>query len=100
MNQQVKVTLIVQLPDFTQHTVCFNVGQHEAKNVYEPLELSGEPFALLMAGGRPYEQHREQVFELRKDTARNIADCLVAELMKHFGSKDQLNGYPVSELRQ
>lgn len=101
---QVELTLRIGQYGERVQSVAVPVGEDLARQLMEPVELSDEPFSILLAspgmfGGRgDAVTIRRKAFVLRKDVARALADQLTKELLKLFGDKDELDGYKVGDM--
>ena len=80
-------------------TVIVPISEHLRGELMEPVELSDDPFSLLIAspglrgGYGDAVTIRKKKFKMRHDIAQSIAQYLVPELIKAFGANDKMNGY-------
>jgi hypothetical protein len=67
-----------------------------AREVFEPLELSDDPFALLLNSyplGRDYAVVRRKKLEYRGYIAKEVAEAVNRALKEAFGAQDTTDGY-------
>lgn len=79
------------------------ISESLARDLTEPVELSDEPFSLLLAspglfGGKgDAVTIRRKKFKLRRETAREIAKAIEDKLVDLFGVNDEIDGYRKDE---
>lgn len=83
--------------NYTQpYAVEIPMSEDMIQDLCEPLELSDEPFALLIHSlpmKRDYVEYRKRAIRLREGTAEDIAQHIAEALLKAFGEQDKMNGY-------
>lgn len=82
---------------------CLPIDEKLMRDMCEPMEISDEPLSLILsgggfAGGSELIKHRPKVFKLRREAAKLIAEDLTKELIRLFGSDDELNGYRAEDV--
>ena len=95
-----RVTLTVYTGrDFRSHRLAVGISADLTRELSEPVELSDEPFSILLAspglfgGTGDAVTIRENKFKMREATAREIAGALTTALVAYFGRNDETNGY-------
>src|SRR5712671_1425243 len=76
------------------------ISEHLMRELHEPVELSNEPFSLMLASFKTISavEIREQKFQMRRETARKIARMIEDMLVEEFGSNDQTDGYSKKQM--
>lgn len=106
MSGQALVELTLRYGDYGSEikTVAVPISEDLTRQLLGPVELSDEPFSLMLAspsmfGGKGNAlTARRKTFQMRRQVAEEIARAMVPELMKAFGVHDELDGYPVSTM--
>lgn len=106
MNKRSLIELTVRFGDYGQHskTVAVPIDEDLSRELLGSVELSDEPFSLMLAspstfGGRGNAVTiRRQTFKMRREVALKIARDMVPALMEAFGVNDELDGYRVRDL--
>ena len=87
-------------------TVCVPISAGLADELMNGVELSDEPFSVLLAspgafGGKGDAlTFRRKAFQMRRAVAQEIARAIQPALMNAFGVNDQLDGYKVDSMSQ
>ena len=87
-------------------TVAIPISEMLMRELMERVELSNEPFSLMIAspcmfgGGEDAVTIRRKTFAMRREIAEQIAHSMVPALLDAFGVNDELNGYRVSDMSQ
>jgi hypothetical protein len=87
-------------------TVALPIDDRLARDLTEPLELSDEPWSLMLAspclyGGRgDAVTVRRRAFALRRETAREIGRAVAEKLVEMFGAEDEVDGYKKRDLTE
>lgn len=101
------IELTIHYGEFRQHkkTVCLNLSEDLVGQLLERVELSDEPFSLMLASPSFYGARggdavtiRRKKFEMRRSVAVEIASAMVPALMESFGVNDELDGYRVNDM--
>lgn len=103
---QPRVDLTIRYGEWGEQskTVVVPVSKMLMKELIEKVELSNEPFSLMIAspcmfGGRgDAVTIRRKTFEMRREIAEQIAKAMVPALLRAFGVNDELDGYRVSDM--
>lgn len=87
-----------------QKTVAIPIDEYLMRELMGRVELSDEPFSLMLAspglfGGKgDAVTMRRKTFTMRRDVAQQISKAMASELVKAFGVNDELDGYRVADL--
>ena len=108
MNNRALVELTVRYGAYgeQQKTVAVPISEDLTHELMGRVELSDEPFSLLLAspgafGGKGGAiTMRRKTFAMRRDVAKQIAAAMVPELLKAFGINDELDGYRVDGMSE
>lgn len=98
------IELTIHYGEYRQHkkTVCLNLAEDLTDQLLERVELSDDPFSLLLSsyGGRGKDALtvRRHKFKMRRSVATEIAAAMVPALMEAFGVNDELDGYRVNDM--
>ena len=100
MRDRAQVELTVRFGDCGQQakTVAVPISEDLTRELIGRVELSNEPFSLLLASPGAYGgkgdavTYRRRVFKMRRAVAEEIARAMVPELLKAFGVNDELDG--------
>jgi hypothetical protein len=100
------VQLTIRYGDFGEHQkiVAVPISDMLMSELMGKLELSNEPFSLMIASPGMYGGKgdavtiRRKTFEMRRSVAEQIARAMVPELIKAFGVNDELDGYRVADM--
>lgn len=100
------VQLTIRYGEFGEHqkSVVVPISNMLMRELMGKLELSNEPFSLMIASPGMYGGKgdavtiRRKTFEMRRSVAEQIARAMVPELMKAFGVNDELDGYRVTDM--
>lgn len=100
------VELTIRYGHFGEHekTVAVQIDEHMRRELMQTVELSDDPFALMLASPGLYGGKgdavtiRREKFQMRRDIARAIADAMVPALCKAFGINDERNGWRDADL--
>jgi hypothetical protein len=86
-------------------SVAVPVSEGLMEDLMEPVELSDEPWSLLIASPAFYGGKgdavtmRKRSFKMRREVAQEIARAMVPALMAAFGVNDEVDGYRREQLR-
>lgn len=87
-------------------TVALNIDDSLARELLEPVELSDDPFSLMIKSPAFYGgvgnavTARKKTFQMRRAVAAEIARQMVPALLQAFGINDELDGYKVAEMSE
>ncbi len=85
-------------------TVAVPISEGLARELMNGVELSDEPFSLLLAspsmfGGKGNALTiRRKAFEMRQSVAQEIAKAMVPAILEAFGVNDKLDGYSIDDM--
>ena len=95
-----RIELVIRIgEEFKEHRVPVTVSSDLLRELSEPMELSDDPIALVLASPGLYGGFgdavtiRKKMFEIRKSTAQEISERVTASLVSYFGRDDKINGY-------
>jgi hypothetical protein len=108
MSNRALVELTVRYGEFgqKQKTVAIQISEDLRRELMEGVELSDDPFSLMMASPGLYGGKgdaitiRRRAFKMRLDVAKKIAADMVPALLDAFGANDQLDGYRLDIMSQ
>jgi hypothetical protein len=108
MDSRALVELTIRYGAYGQQakTVAVPISEGLTRDLLGGVELSDEPFSLLLAspgawGGKGGAvTFRRRAFKMRRDVANEIARAMVPELLKAFGVNDKLDGYKVDDMSE
>lgn len=103
MKSGIRLTVYIGEYGQREETVALLLPDGLAHDLREPMELSNEPFALMIAGaGRTgdFIELRRKSFQMRRDVAEDIGRQVAAELIRMFGARDEVNGYKQEHLTE
>jgi hypothetical protein len=100
MRDRALVELTVRYGEYGQQqkTIALPISEDLTRELMEGVELSDEPFSLILASPAVFGGHedavtlRKRTFKMRKEIAQAIANAMVPELLKAFGVNDELEG--------
>lgn len=87
-------------------TVAINLPPDLTRELMGRVELSDEPFSVLIASPGMFGGHgdavtiRKRTFKMRKEIAKEIAAAMVPAMLEAFGVNDELDGYRVADLSE
>lgn len=94
---QVEITLRIGQYGERVETVAVVLGEGLARELTEPAEYSHDPLPSII--------HRQDVvratrkkFQLRRETARELAKAIENALVKVLGTDDEWNGYKIKDM--
>ena len=108
MNCKPSIELTIRHGQFgeKQKTVALRIDEDLMRDLMGHVELSDEPFSLMLAspgmfGGKgDAVTMRRAKFKLRQDVAQKIAKDMVRAMVEAFGANDELDGYRVADLSE
>ena len=108
MSPDALVSLTIRYGQYGEQskTVAVPISAHLTHELMNGVELSDEPFSLLLAspgmfGGKGNALTiRRKTFEMRRVVANEIAYAMAKELCKAFGVNDRLDGHKLDELER
>ncbi|MGL4557080.1 MAG: hypothetical protein ACRCV5_06235 [Afipia sp.] len=108
MRGKAQVELTIRYGEFGEQvkTVAIPISEGLTQELIGKVELSDEPFSLLLASPGVYGGKgdavtiRRKAFAMRREVAEDIARAMVPELMKAFGVNDELDGYRVDGMSE
>lgn len=108
MNNKALVELTIRFGAHGEHqkTVAVPISEYLTQELMGRVELSDEPFSLLLAspgmfgGNGDAVTVRRKAFQMRRAVAEDIAAAMVPELCRAFGVNDELDGYRVDDMSE
>lgn len=103
---QVELTIRYGALGEQMRTVAIPLSEDLTRELMGRVELSDEPFSLMVSSPGMYGGKgdavtiRRKAFEMRRAVAEDIARAMVPELMKAFGCNDELDGYRVDGMSE
>jgi hypothetical protein len=106
VNDRAQVELTVRYGPFSSEskTVAVQIPADLARELMGHVELSDEPFSLMLASPGMFGGHdsavsiRQRAFKMRSQVAKDIAAAMVPALLEAFGVNDELDGYRVADM--
>lgn len=103
-NERGLVELTLRIGQYGERveTVAVPISDELAGELTEGMELSDEPFSLMLASlgtQKDYVTVRRKKFRMRREFAHEIARALEGKLMELFGADDVTDGYTKEMLR-
>jgi hypothetical protein len=104
MTASVRLTVCYGTFGEQSKTVGVPISERIARELMGTVELSNDPFSLMIAspgmmGGKgDAVTIRRKAFQMRREVAEQIASAMVPALMEAFGVNDEVDGYRATDL--
>ena len=105
IRNRVELTLVIGQFGERREVIAVPISAELARDLTEPVELSDEPFSLMLASpgffggyGNAIEI-RQKKFSLRRKIAHDLATTIEQKLIELFGINDEQDGYKKRGLR-
>lgn len=106
MHKKSLVTLTISYGEYRQESkaIALPISDDLARELMERVELSDDPFSILLASPGMYGGKgdavtiRRKKFKMRREVAEEIARAMVPAMMQAFGVNDELDGYSVERM--